>query len=123
MPSMTHRRRAATAKAQAPDPTPPAAVQRSGTTVAAGLLFLSGIAALVYQTLWVKQLALVVGTDVHAVTVAVGAFFAGLAAGGYLFGRRADATLRPFLLFAIIEVIVALLGVGSTRALAVSARP
>lgn len=91
--------------------------------MAAGVLFLSGIAALVYQTLWVKQLALVVGTDVYAVTVAVSACFAGLAAGGYLFGRRADWVHRPLRLFAILEVGVALLGVGSTWALAVSARP
>ncbi len=95
----------------------------SDAAVAVGVLFLSGIAALVYQTLWVKQLALVVGTDVHAVTVAVSAFFAGLAAGGYLLGRRADGTRRPFLLCAIIEVIVAFLGVGSTRALAFAAGP
>ena len=46
------------------------------------LLFLSGLAALVYQTLWVKQLALIVGVDVNAVTTAVSAFFAGLAIGG-----------------------------------------
>ena len=32
------------------------------------LLFFSGAAALVYQILWVKQLALVVGVDVYAVT-------------------------------------------------------
>jgi hypothetical protein len=43
------------------------------------------MAALVYQTLWVKQLA--VGTDrgggmLYAVTTAVSAFFAGLAIGG-----------------------------------------
>ena len=46
------------------------------------LLFLSGVAALVYQTLWVKQLALIVGVDVYAVTTAVRAFFPGLAIGG-----------------------------------------
>ncbi len=122
MSSMTRRRKSATVKAQPPAADPPAPAHRSGTAVAAGLLFLSGIAALVYQTLWVKQLSLVVGTDVHAVTVAVSAFFAGLAVGGYLFGRRADRVQRPLLLFGIIEVGVGVLGVGSTLALASSAR-
>ena len=35
----------------------------------AGLLFLSGGASLVFETLWVKQLGLVVGVDVYAVTI------------------------------------------------------
>jgi predicted dienelactone hydrolase len=43
------------------------------------ILFFSGLAALIYQTLWVKQLALVVGVEVYAVTVGISAFFAGLA--------------------------------------------
>ena len=51
------------------------------------LLFLSGAAALIYQTLWVKQLTLVVGIDVYAVTTAVAAFFAGLLAT-YVTGRQ-----------------------------------
>ena len=89
----------------------------------AGALFLSGVAALSYQTLWVKQLSLVVGTDVHAVALAVSAFFAGLAAGGFLFGRRADRLQQPCLLYAILEIAVAFLGVGSTGLLAISARP
>jgi hypothetical protein len=38
------------------------------------LLFVSGAAALVYQTLWVKQLGLAVGVDVYAVTTTVSAF-------------------------------------------------
>ena len=53
--------------------------------IAAILLFVSGAAALVYQTLWVKQLGLVVGVDVYAVTTTVSAFFAGLALGSAFF--------------------------------------
>ena len=52
------------------------------------LLFASGAAALIYQVLWIKQLSLVVGVEVQAVTIGVSAFFAGLAVGGWLFGRR-----------------------------------
>ena len=60
---------------------------RVGAPVAAGVLFASGAAALIYQLLWIKQLSLVVGVDVYAVTIAVSAFFAGLAAGSALLGR------------------------------------
>ncbi len=41
-------------------------------------LFFSGIAALIYQTIWIKQLTLGVGIDVYAVTTGVSGFFAGL---------------------------------------------
>ena len=58
--------------------------------VAKGLLVFSGLAALVYQTIWIKQLTLVVGIDVYAVTTGVSGFFAGLALGSALFGRLAD---------------------------------
>jgi hypothetical protein len=56
------------------------------------VLFTSGAAALIYQLLWIKQLSLVVGVDVYAVTIAVSAFFAGLAAGGLFVwpARRSD---------------------------------
>ncbi|MFC7336461.1 fused MFS/spermidine synthase [Haloferula chungangensis] len=87
----------------------------------AALLFASGLAALVYQILWIKQLSLVVGVDVHAVSTAVSAFFAGLALGSHVFGRRADRIARPLRLYALLEVGVALLGVGATLALAHSA--
>src|SRR4029077_15119486 len=49
------------------------------------LLFLSGTAALIYQLLWIKQLSLIVGVDVYAVTTAVSAFFGGLAVGSAIF--------------------------------------
>lgn len=51
------------------------------------LLFGSGVAGLIYQVLWVKQLSLVVGIEVYAVTTGISAFFAGLALGSFLFGR------------------------------------
>jgi spermidine synthase len=91
---------------------------RGSTLVPALLLLLSGISALIFQILWVKQVSLIVGVDVHAVTVAVSAFFAGLAIGSYLFGRMADRVKRPLALYGLIELGVGLLGVGSTVALA-----
>jgi spermidine synthase len=123
-----------TKRSRAPQATAPAAprpavaphvatVSASTTLLPATLLFVSGTAALVYQLLWIKQLSLVVGVDVYAVTTAVSAFFAGLATGGLIWGRRADASARPLRLYALLELGVALLGVGATLALSVAARP
>ena len=96
---------------------------RTGLAILALLLFASGAAALIYQILWIKQLSLVVGVDVHAVTTGVSAFFAGLALGRVLFGRWADRLSRTFLLYAFLELGVAVLGVTATLALARAAQP
>ncbi|WP_353065819.1 fused MFS/spermidine synthase [Tunturibacter psychrotolerans] len=87
------------------------------------LLFFSGTAALIYQVLWIRQLSLVVGVEVYSITVAVSAFFAGLAAGGALLGRMADRWKRPLLLYALLEAGVALAGFVVTVALAHTAGP
>jgi spermidine synthase len=86
-------------------------------------LFFSGTAALIYQVLWIRQLSLVVGVEVYSITVAVSAFFAGLAAGGALLGRMADRWERPLLLYALLEAGVALAGFVVTIALAHTAGP
>jgi len=85
------------------------------------LLVLSGGVALIYQVLWIRQLTHIVGVDVYAVTTGVSAFFAGLALGGLLLGRLADRVHRPLRLYAVLEIGVALVGVGMTFALAHSA--
>jgi spermidine synthase len=86
------------------------------------MLFASGAASLIYQVLWIKQLALVVGAEVQAVTTGVSAFFAGLALGGWLFGRLADRQKHPLRVYAWLESFALVLAVGTTLALAHSAR-
>jgi spermidine synthase len=81
------------------------------------LLVVSGAAALIYQVLRIRQLTLIVGVDVYAVTTGVSAFFAGLALGGLLLGRLADRTQRPLRLYAVLEIGVAVVGVAMTAAL------
>ncbi|HEX5397914.1 MAG TPA: fused MFS/spermidine synthase [Verrucomicrobiae bacterium] len=89
--------------------------------VPAFLLSASGCAGLVYQVLWVKQLSLVVGVDVHAVTVAVSAFFAGLALGSFFFGKLADGLVRPLQFYAFLEIGIGILGAAATWLLSQSA--
>jgi spermidine synthase len=66
---------------------------------------------------------LVVGVEVYSITVAVSAFFAGLAVGGVLLGRMADTWKRPLLLYTLLEVGVAVAGFVVTIALAHTAGP
>ena len=87
------------------------------------MLGLSGVAGLVYQVLWIKQLSLVVGVDVHAVTIGISAFFGGLALGGWAVGRLADRAASAWRLYLWLEVAIAVLGVAATLALARSAAP
>ena len=82
------------------------------------LLFFSGIAALIYQTIWIKQLTLVVGVNVYAVATGISGFFAGLALGSAVMGRLADRSLSPFRMYARLELGIAVLGITSTIALA-----
>ncbi|MGK0560253.1 spermidine synthase, partial [Bordetella bronchiseptica] len=99
---------------------PPRAEARplAGLWAPALLLALSGTAALIFQILWIKQLSLIVGVEVHAIALALSAFFLGLAAGGWWLGRRADRSLRPLRLYAAIEAGVAVLALAVTLALA-----
>jgi len=87
------------------------------------LLFASGAAALIYQVLWIKQLSLVVGVEVQAVTIGVSAFFAGLAAGGWLFGKLADRSPHPLRLYAGLEAATLVLALVGTLGLSRAAGP
>lgn len=95
----------------------------SSLLIPALLLCISGCAALVYQMLWIKQLSLVVGVEVYAITTGISAFFAGLALGGGVFGRWADRVQRPLMLYAGLEVLVAALSVSATFVMSLAASP
>jgi len=95
----------------------------AATPAVAALLFASGAVALVYETLWTTELGRVVGVEVHAITIGISAFFAGLALGGATLGRLADRWPRPLRLYAAMELGVSALGVLATIALAHAGYP
>jgi spermidine synthase len=83
----------------------------------AGVLFLlSGAAALVYQVVWQRLLALHSGVGLYSVAVIVAAFMAGLGvgsqAGGRLSGRLGPT--RALVAFATLELLIGLFGAVST---------
>ncbi len=70
-------------------------------------VFLSGFAALAYQLLWMRELALVMGTAHTAVAACLAVYMAGLAAGAAVSGRMAEGIRRPLIAFVWIELAVA----------------
>lgn len=76
------------------------------------VFFLSGAAALVFETLWFRQAGLAFGNSVWASTVVFSSFMAGLALGNGLAARLVPRIRRPLRLYAILEVVVAVSGVA-----------
>ena len=70
------------------------------------LFFVSGLTALIYQSIWARQLQLVFGTSQFAIATVLSAFMAGLAAGGFLMARYADRLKKPLLTYGVLEIII-----------------
>ncbi len=70
------------------------------------LFFVSGLTALIYQSIWARQLQLVFGTSQFAIATVLAAFMAGLAAGGFLMARYADRLEKPLLTYGVLEIII-----------------
>ena len=72
------------------------------------LLFGSGTCALIYQMVWLRELRLVFGASTAASAAVLAIFMGGLGLGGILLGRRADRHERPLLLYAYLELSIAI---------------
>lgn len=83
---------------------PPASVRRASLHIA---LFLSGFAALVYETSWTRMLNRVFGVGDLAVATVLAAFFLGLGLGSWAASRVGHRVERPALVYAVLEGIIA----------------
>src|SRR5438552_2668226 len=77
------------------------------------LFFLSGATGLVYELLWVRVLYQSFGSTIQSVTTVVAAYMGGLGLGAWLFGRIADRTARPAVLYGRLEIAIGVFGVLS----------
>lgn len=73
----------------------------------APLLFGSGLCALVYQTVWLREFRLIFGASTAASAAVLAIFMAGLGLGGVLLGARADRNPRPLNFYANLELLIA----------------
>lgn len=71
------------------------------------VFFLTGAVSLVYETVWARSLARLLGSDAGAAAIVLATFMGGLGLGGWIAGRFARTTRRPVELFAALEVFVA----------------
>ncbi|MFQ5674409.1 MAG: fused MFS/spermidine synthase, partial [bacterium] len=75
------------------------------------LIGLSGFSGLTYEIVWTRQLTLLFGVSIYAVSAVIAVFLLGLAAGSYFFGRLADQRGSPLVFFGMIELSVGLYAV------------
>ncbi|HTG28806.1 MAG TPA: fused MFS/spermidine synthase, partial [Methylomirabilota bacterium] len=78
--------------------------------ILSGVLFLSGIGALIFETLWLRLSGLAFGNSVWAAALILSSFMAGLALGTAIAASSRVRRWRPLHLYAVLEVLVALFG-------------
>ncbi len=78
--------------------------------VLSAILFLSGIGALIFETLWLRLSGLAFGNSIWAAALILSSFMAGLALGNAIAASSRIRRWRPLHLYALLEVLVALLG-------------
>ncbi|HSS16203.1 MAG TPA: hypothetical protein VLQ29_04410, partial [Candidatus Dormibacteraeota bacterium] len=72
------------------------------------ILFLSGVGALIFETLWLRLSGLAFGNSVWAAALILSSFMAGLALGNAIAAASRIRRWRPLHLYALLEVLVAL---------------
>ena len=76
------------------------------TVLLCAAFFASGVAALLFETLWFHQAGLTLGNSVWASSLVLTGFMGGLAIGNWLMGRFGHRIRRPVRCYALLEVIV-----------------
>ncbi len=85
--------------------------------------FLSGFAALVYETVWLRQFAILLGTTGQALAIVLSSYMGGLSLGSLLVLRYGSSVRRPLLLYGVLELGIAVaallipLGINLARSL------
>ena len=96
------------AKAHTRSPQPLRTALRVTTLCA--VLFLSGIGALIFETLWLRLSGLAFGNSVWAAALILSSFMAGLALGNAIAASSRIRRWRPLYLYAVLEILAAFFG-------------
>jgi spermidine synthase len=83
---------------------------RAPVAILSAILFFSGIGALIFETLWLRLSGLAFGNSVWAASLILSSFMAGLALGNAVAASSRIRRWRPLHLYAVLEVLVAVLG-------------
>src|SRR3954471_11106453 len=91
------------------DPVPPRV--RDPIVIALYSIFLlSGVAGLIYESIWTRYLGLFVGHSAYAQVIVLVIFLGGMSIGSYLVGRRTMGIARPLVWYAVVEMLVGVIG-------------
>jgi len=71
------------------------------------MLFMSGMCALIYQTVWLREFRLIFGASTAASAAVLGIFMGGLGIGSAVLGKRSEKTTRPLLMYGKLELWIA----------------
>ncbi|MBI5508155.1 MAG: fused MFS/spermidine synthase [Deltaproteobacteria bacterium] len=74
--------------------------------------FLSGVAGLTFEIVWMRHLGLALGATTLAVATTTAAYMGGLALGSHIGGRFADRIRRPLAVYGGVEIALALSGLA-----------
>lgn len=87
------------------------ALDRSSFLILSGVVacfILSGFAALLYQTAWMRQFSLVFGTSELAIAAVLSAYMGGLALGSSIAAKYVNRVTRPVLFYGLLEAGIAI---------------
>ncbi|MBW2666001.1 MAG: spermidine synthase [Deltaproteobacteria bacterium] len=76
------------------------------------IMFVSGAAALLFETLWFRQAGLAFGNGVWASSLVLASFMAGLAIGNGLVARHGARIVRPLFFYGLLEIAIGVAGVA-----------
>jgi predicted membrane-bound spermidine synthase len=86
-------------------------------------LFATGLSSLVYQVLWSRFIASLVGASSIAHVIVLIVFMGGLALGSWVFGQKADRVASPGRLYAVLELAIGLYAIALPWLLKAAAVP
>ncbi len=92
-----------------PQPSPGEKTGEPALRWALWIFAVSGFAAMAYEVIWVRLLALIIGPTTYSFTLVVATFIIGLALGSLFFGWLGDRVKEPFLLLAGTQLAAACL--------------
>ncbi len=76
--------------------------------VLVGVFVLSGVAGLIYESIWSRYLGLFVGHSAYAQIIVLVIFLGGMSLGAFIVGKRSSRLSSPLLWYAAVEGIVGL---------------
>ncbi|MBN1544174.1 fused MFS/spermidine synthase [Candidatus Woesearchaeota archaeon] len=76
------------------------------------LFFLSGFAALMFEVIWTRHIALIYGSSIHSFAIVLSSFLAGLGIGSVIASRYVDRIKEKIILFAFIELLIGVIGMA-----------